>query len=84
MMMVKSRGKTTTFGERPTTLGEQPTTFGEQRVFGVMGFGLGNFVSGLAVEHYTGKGSPYVATFYVFLPYIILLVPAGMFLFYVV
>lgn len=57
---------------------QRPTTYGVQRVFGVIGFGMANFVAGLAVEHYHPRTQPpFIAAFYVFLPCIILLMPVG-------
>ena len=56
--------------------------FGMQRVFGSVSFGVANFVAGLAADHYHQPKymSRYTAVFYVFMPCILLLIPAGLLL----
>lgn len=56
-------------------------TFGHQRMFGSLGFGVGNLLSGLVSDHYKIDGfSSYTAIFFVFLPCVLLLIPSGVFM----
>ena len=54
-------------------------TYGAQRVFGGIGFGVTNFLAGVAIDYYKPNNgvSQYAAAFYIFLPCVLLLIPAG-------
>ena len=51
-------------------------SYGEQKVFGPIGFGLGSFVAGVAIDHYKPKHlSHFTAAFYVYLPFSLMMIP---------
>ena len=53
--------------------------YGRQNLFGAVGFGISNIIAGIAVEHYDSVTlSKYTASFYVFLPASLLLIPVGL------
>ena len=58
--------------------GVKERNYGSQRVFSSLGYESFNFLSGIICDHYHPKGvSQYTATFYVFLPCTICLIPWG-------
>lgn len=58
---------------------KETTTFGPQRLFGSIGLGAMNFITGVIIDHYhpSGNMSPYTAAFFTFLPCALLTLPFG-------